>query len=159
MAISKIVQDSLNGGVAGSGPAFAAYASSSANISSSTWTKITLDTEIYDTNNNFASNRFTPTVAGYYLITFTSTNSASANNAYWAYDAIYKNGSVYIGAYTVIPTGTMQNFSNTLSQVIYLNGSSDYIEFYVNIYVPAGTPSYGGGASTTLASGCLLRAA
>jgi hypothetical protein len=145
--------------VSGNMPAFAAYASSNTNISSSTWTKITLDTELYDTNSNFASSRFTPTVAGYYQINFTSTNSASSNNAYWLYDAIYKNGSAYIGAYSVFPSGNIQNFSNTLSQVIYMNGSSDYIEFYVNVYVPSGTPSYGGGAGTTLASGCLLRAA
>jgi len=145
--------------VSGNMPAFAAYSSAGANISSSTWTKITLDTELYDTNNNFASSRFTPTVAGYYQINFTSTNSASGNNAYWLYDAIYKNGSAYIGAYSVFPSGNIQNFSNTLSQVIYMNGSSDYIEFYVNIYVPSGTPSYSGGASSTLASGCLLRAA
>jgi hypothetical protein len=145
--------------VSGNMPAFSAYSTLSQTLASGTPTKITLDTELYDTNSNFASSRFTPTVAGYYQINFTSTNSASGNNGLWLYDAIYKNGSAYIGAYSVFPSGNIQNFSNTLSQVIYMNGSSDYIEFYVNVYVPSGTPSYGGGAGTTLASGCLLRAA
>ena len=146
----------------GSMPAFSAYASTNANISSSTWTKVALNTENFDTNNNFDSTtnyRFTPTVAGYYQVNFTGTNSASGNNGYWAYHAIYKNGSAYIGAYTVIPSGIMQNFSNNLSQIIYMNGTTDYLEFYVNVYVPSGTPSYGGGAGTTLASACLLRGA
>jgi hypothetical protein len=141
-------------------PAFAAYASTNTNISSSTWTKVQINTELFDTNNNFdptTNYRFTPTVAGYYQTNFTGTNSATGNNAYWAYHAIYKNGSAYIGAYTVIPSGIMQNFSNNLSQIIYMNGTTDYLEFYVNVYVPSGTPSYGGGAGTTLASACLLR--
>jgi hypothetical protein len=140
-------------------PAFSAYSSAGANITSSTWTKVTLDTELYDTNNNFASSTFTPTVAGYYQTNFTSTNAASGNNAYWLYNVIYKNGAAYIGAYSVFPSGNIQNFSNNLSQVIYMNGSTDYLEFYVNIYVPSGTPSYGGGYNVTLASSCLLRAA
>ena len=103
--------------VSGNMPAFSAYASSNTNISSSTWTKITLDTKLYDTNSNFASSRFTPTVAGYYQI----------------------NAQVEVGG--------------SATRVI------DYIEFFVNVYVPSGTPSYGGGAGSTLASGCLLRAA
>ena len=145
--------------VAGNMPAFSAYGSVATSLSNSAFTKITLDTETFDTNSNFASNRFTPTVAGYYQVNFTGTNSASGNNGYWAYHAIYKNGSAYIGAYTVFPSGIIQNYSNNLSQLIYMNGSSDYLEFYVNVYVPSGTPSYGGGSGTTLASGYLARAA
>ena len=143
-------------------PAFSAYASTNTNLTSSTWTKVAINTENFDTNNNFDSTtnyRFTPTVAGYYQVNFTGTNSASNSNAYWAYHAIYKNGSAYIGAYSVFPSGDIQNFSNNLSQVIYMNGSSDYLEFYVNVYVASGTPSYGGGAGNTLASGYLARSA
>ena len=145
--------------VASNMPAFSAYQSVAQTTTAATYTKVQFQTEEFDTNNNFDSTtnyRFTPTVAGYYQTNFTGTNSASGNNAYWAYHAIYKNGSAYIGAYTVIPSGIMQNFSNNLSQIIYMNGSTDYLEFYVNVYVPSGTPSYGGGSGTTLASACLL---
>jgi hypothetical protein len=61
-----ITQAMLSTNVAGNGPAFSAYQSSSQSISATTATKITLDAEIFDTNSNFASSRFTPTVAGYY---------------------------------------------------------------------------------------------
>jgi hypothetical protein len=141
-------------------PAFAAYPSaSSTNISSSTWTKVTLNTELYDTNSNFASSTFTPTVAGYYQINFGTNTGASNSNAYWSWAAIYKNGSVYAQNTPVFPAGNIQGYGNQISQVIYMNGSSDYLEFYVNVYVASGTPSYGGATTGTLASGFLARAA
>ena len=145
---------------AGNGPAFAAHPSAaSTTISNSTWTKVTLDTELYDTNSNFASSTFTPTVAGYYQINFTTNTGTSANNAFWHAAAIYKNGSAYIQAFPVFPAGNIQSYANNLSQVIYMNGSSDNLEFYVNVYVASGTCNYGGDIPNTIASGSLVRAA
>ena len=146
--------------VSGNMPAFSAYPSAgSTNISSSTWTKVTLDTELYDTNSNFASSTFTPTIAGYYQINFGTNTGASNSNAYWSFAAIYKNGSVYAQNTPVFPAGNIQAYGNQISQVIYMNGSSDYLEFYVNVYVASGTPSYGGATTGTLVSGSLVRAA
>jgi hypothetical protein len=140
-------------------PAFAAHPSAgSTNISSSTWTKVVLDTELYDTNSNFASSTFTPTVAGYYQINFTINTGTSANNGLWHSAAIYKNGSAYIQAFPVFPAGNIQSYANNLSQVIFMNGSTDYLEFYVNVYVLSGTPNYSGGQTNTIASGSLVRA-
>lgn len=150
------------GSVAINGPAFLVYPSaSSTNLTSSTWTKVTLDTEVFDTNNNFASSRFTPTVAGYYQITFQCYCSSSGNNAYWQWISIYKNGSAYISNSNVNGSGALQSFSWNLSPIIYMNGSTDYLEFYVNIYVASGTPAYAGGsgAINTFASGSLVRGA
>jgi len=71
MAITKIQSESLNladtyaftGTVTGAGetnqPAFSAYQNSAQNIDSDTTTIVTLDTEIFDTHNAFASNKFT----------------------------------------------------------------------------------------------------
>jgi hypothetical protein len=172
MPVSQILQASLASGVpsvsqtnigtnvVGTGPAFSAYPSAgSTSLSSSTWTKVTLDTEVYDTNSNFASSRFTPTVAGYYQINFTTNTGTSASNAFWHWASIYKNGSAYIQANAVFPAGNIQTYANNLSQIIYMNGSTDYIEFYVNVYVSSGTPNYSGGQTGTLVSGTLVRAA
>jgi hypothetical protein len=41
-------------------PAFSAYSTSNQSIPATTATKITFDTEEFDTNSNFASSRFTP---------------------------------------------------------------------------------------------------
>ena len=70
MAIDKIQSESINladtfaftGTVTGTPantPAFGAYQSSNQSISNTTETIITLDTELYDTDNAFSSNTFT----------------------------------------------------------------------------------------------------
>lgn len=107
-------------------PAFSAYQSSAQTLSTATVTKIQLQTEEFDTNNNFdnASNyRFTPTVAGYYQINAQITVSVSAS---LIITYIYKNGSSYKQA----NSSTSSLSSNSISTVVYLNGSTDYIELY-----------------------------
>ena len=56
MAITKVTRHNT--------PAFMAKIAADQDISNETWTKIVLGTEVYDTDGKFASNRFTPTVAG-----------------------------------------------------------------------------------------------
>jgi hypothetical protein len=110
---------------AGTGPAFSAYPTSSTSIGTGTFTKITFNTEEYDTNNNFASSRFTPTVAGYYFICaavcFGDTTSTER------VVAVYKNGSSYKWGTDIFSSSTI---SNTFSCIVYCNGSTDYIEVY-----------------------------
>ena len=66
MALSKILRPSLDTGVPNVG--FAVKKNSDVQtLSSGTLTKVTFDTELFDTNNNFASSRFTPTIAGQYF--------------------------------------------------------------------------------------------
>jgi len=148
MPISKIVQDSINGGVAGSGPAFSAYNIAVQNVTVNVATKVSLDTEVFDTNNNFASGRFTPTVAGYYQI----TASCQFLGTSVPYMQIYKNGSAYtnnIGLSTA-------NGILPISCLIYCNGSSDYIEIYATHY---GGTQFNGGQPNTWATGAIVRAA
>jgi len=66
-----------------SAPTFFAYKSTNQNATAGTDTKVTFDTEVFDTNNNFASNRFTPTVAGYYQLNSNVfyTNATSWNSS------------------------------------------------------------------------------
>lgn len=110
-------------------PAFSAYQSSQqTGITASTWTKINLNAESFDTNNNFASSRFTPTVAGYYQINGIVTLQGG-NSGYYVFCAIYKNGSIYTqgqpcqGSANYYPT-------SVVNSVVYLNGSTDYVELY-----------------------------
>jgi hypothetical protein len=110
------------------GPAFSAYASSGTVTSTGANTKISFQVEEYDTNNNFASNRFTPTIAGYYQI-----NAA----VYWGV-AMTTRSVIYVfknGAATTVGYGSdfgnSNNYNNTLSNLIYANGTTDYFEIYV----------------------------
>lgn len=110
-------------GVSQAGPAFRAYQSTLNSVTSSN-NKITLDSETFDTDNAFDSTtnyRFQPTVSGYYLITG-SIQVATGNYVIRA--IIYKNGSVY--AYGP----ALQSTSLGVSDIVYLNGSTDYVEMY-----------------------------
>ena len=112
--------------VSGNMPAFSAYPSATqSSISNATWTKVTLDLEDFDTNNNFASSRFTPTVAGYYQIQGSVYSNATTVNPSDVRSAIYKNGSLFKGTRQVGGTG-----SPMISCVVFLNGSTDYVELY-----------------------------
>jgi len=115
------------------GPAFSVYISADQSISTSTWTKVQFDSEAFDTNSNFDSTtnyRFTPTVAGYYQINFRSRTVGTSSTA--TYYTIYKNGSaVGINAAALATNAGFQSMQ-IASGIIYFNGSTDYIEFYVN---------------------------
>ena len=135
-------------------PAFSASpVSSGTNCSNATWTKITYDTENFDTNNNFASSRFTPTVAGYYQV---SGNLRWANSiiATVIYMAIYKNGSAYC---TVGASSSSTPLALCPSSLIYMNGSTDYLEFYA--YQNSGSTQATDYGTYYSFSGCLVRSA
>jgi hypothetical protein len=142
--------------LAPTGPAFNAYLNSAQTVTGGTFTKATLDVEEFDTNSNFASSRFTPTIAGYYqintLLRFITTVSLSNVT-----NSIYKNGAEYKRVQLNGVTFTADiNLSN--SCVVYLNGSTDYIELY-GFTSGSGTLSFGGGTSATSMSGALVRSA
>jgi hypothetical protein len=116
-----------SGTVMVNGPAFSAYLSSTQNISANTWTKVQFQTEEFDTNSNYdnSSNyRFTPTVAGYYQVNATVTPN-SANTAMAV--SIYKNGSQFKRGNSI---SNVAGDGVTISVLIYMNGTTDYIEGY-----------------------------
>lgn len=137
------------------GPAFSAYANVDQSITLNTWTKITFQVENFDTNNNFASSRFTPTIAGYYQINF-NCNMASVVGTQFMFVSIYKNGATYTRGNTAQPVNATTYASATSSSLVYLNGATDYIEGYV--YFSA-TNSTANGADSVSISGSMVRAA
>ena len=144
---SATTQSGLPANIAGNGPAFSAYCGTEQNISSSTWTKVNLSSELFDTANAFDSStnyRFTPQVAGYYQINASvRVIGVNANNKVLG---IYKNGSVLYSMDTYTPTSVTYTGSFmpiSMSATIYLNGSTDYIELY----------GYSNGTSTAIAGG------
>jgi len=110
---------------AGTGPAFSAYSNSSQSLSAATITKGLFGTEEFDTNNNFASSRFTPTVAGYYQFSagFQAATVASDLGVF-----LYKNGSAIKNISTSVNASVNWTYGSAL---IYCNGSTDYVEAYL----------------------------
>jgi hypothetical protein len=132
--------------VSGNMPAFSANGTTS--IVSSTLTTLTFATEIFDTNNNFASNTFTPTVAGYYQINFgMSYASAPAGQAYCQ---LRKNGTFYSNA---VQSSGGYLTSHTGSVLVYMNGTTDYLTVVCAQF--GGTTI----SADTVINGCLMRAA
>ena len=149
IAAGAVAQVDLATGVAGTGPAFSAYQSSTQTLPSTTYTKIQLQTEDFDTASCFDSTtnyRFTPTVAGYYQINgLISINSTATQ----VISLIYKNGSLYKTGGNFLATG-----SSVVSLVMYFNGSTDYIELYG--YIGSGQALSGPG---TYLNGAMVRSA
>jgi len=135
-----------------SAPAFSAYPSAGTSVTSSTYTKITFDTENFDTNSNFASSRFTPTVAGYYQITANIRFGPTTGTLLLV--ALFKNGSLSVNSGGNAATAYV---IPCVSAVLYFNGSTDYVEVY-GYQNTAGTISTDSGTYYNF-SGCLLRGA
>ena len=149
----------VTGNVVTDAPAFRAYLNADqTGISSATWTKVEIDTEEFDTNSNYDNTtnyRFTPSVAGYYQINFRVRNdSTSSRNG--DFSAIYKNGSLYSYANTALFSTTGDVGMNG-SDLIYFNGSTDYIEIYTYLAGASGNVD-GGNTANTFLSGFLARA-
>lgn len=137
-------------------PAFSANANSTQAISQSAWTKVTFGNEVFDTNSNFASNRFTPTVAGYYQINAT-VNFGSGTYPVDERCALYKNGSVYANGNAYITSVVTNGGTQIVSCLVSMNGSTDYLEIYA--YTGSSGTTLYGDASNTLFSGFLARSA
>jgi hypothetical protein len=112
--------------VSGNMPAFSAYNSSAQTLSASTSTKLQFQTEEFDTANCFdnATNyRFTPTVAGYYQA---GGGFGGGTTQCTTIVALYKNGSNI----KTLANSPSVNPASYGSALVYLNGTTDYIELY-----------------------------
>jgi len=134
------------------GPAFSAYQTAGSAYGSATPTKVQFQTKEYDTASAFDNTtnyRFQPSVPGYYQIN--GGVSGGVQSSYYSVN-IYKNGVAYKtgGSYTT--SGVTPN--GAVSSVVALNGTSDYVEIWVN--AASGSTTYTGIASTYF-NGAYLR--
>lgn len=140
------------------GDSFSAYLpTANQAIVSGVATKITLSAETFDSLASFdltTNYRFQPTIAGYYQINWSAYLAANAGTMTNVVSFIYKNGAVnksggqYIG-------GGISYFISQGSALIYLNGTTDYLELYA--YIAGTTPLVLFGATNTYLDGFLTR--
>ena len=133
------------------GPAFSASQSSAQTLSSNTVTKIQFQTKEFDTANAFDNTtnyRFQPLVAGYYQF----TGGVSVGTTQTPISIIfYKNGSAFKYVTQIGTSG-----SGFGSALIYLNGTTDYVEMYGVISTGQ---ALNAGASLTYFQASMVRAA
>lgn len=110
-------------------PAFNARADGTQSINSGAVAKVLYATELDDTNNNFATSRFTATIAGYYLF---NANSAWIGGG--------TTGEVWIGMYK---NGVAQAYPTDVASAIYAIPAPYFMHLaigdYAEVYVYQGT--------------------
>jgi hypothetical protein len=137
-----------------SGPTFRAQKTTEqVPISISAWNKVTWPVESWDVGPCFdtTNSRFQPSVAGYYQVNAMLVLSYSTGGpSYWQAN-FYKNGSAY--GPPLFEAGDVAGI--TLSDMVYMNGSTDYVEVFVR---PNGGGTVGVYPSSCF-SGALVRSA
>lgn len=120
----SVVQADLASGVAGTGPAFFAQTSSGTTFTAAVWTKVALQSEVFDTANCFNNTtyRFTPDVSGYYQFNGYLQFAVTLTSMQLQF---YKNGSAF-----GLPLQLGSASGGYISNIIYMNGTTDYIELY-----------------------------
>jgi hypothetical protein len=154
----SVTQAKLAAGVAGNGPLFRARPTSTQTLSHNTTTKINWGNEFIDTNNNFASSTFTPTVAGYYQINVMLDFNITSSRQYYFQNYIYKNGVVFDSPEWYATANAGGRTTCFWSDIVYCNGTTDYIEVYAYPY-DYSTSGTVGVQTESVFSGSLVRAA
>lgn len=141
-------------------PAFSAYLSGSQSISNNTATKVTFQLEEFDTSSSYdtLTYKFQPNVAGYYKITSHLFYNLGVTSIVML-NFLYKNGSVIKNFYGG-GTNNSGYFASEINALVYMNGTTDYLEVYTQ--QNSGSTQLlgsGGGAGNTWFSGALVRTA
>jgi len=138
------------------GPTFSAYPSGVQSIPNLTWTKLAFQVEEWDTANcfdNTTNYRFTPNVAGYYQLNggvqWSGATFAGENGIQF-----YKNGS----GWKTTQDLNAAAYGVSGSCLVYLNGTTDYVEMYV-IQGSGGAKNTYAGTQSTFFQAAMIRGA
>jgi hypothetical protein len=141
-------------------PTFSAYGNAAQTLATDVFTKVVLNAEDYDTNNNFDSTtnyRFTPTVAGYYQLNLKLT-VATTSTLTLLIAEFRKNGSGATngrGLQFGFSVGTFGIFNAT--NIMYFNGVSDYCEIWLYMSGAGTLTTSSADKNTTFFQGSMIR--
>lgn len=158
---------STSGTLALNGPTFSATSNANQSISAATFTLVSLQTENWDTATSFNNTgstvtlngisvpayAFAPVIAGYYQVNY-AIDSGSSTSPIRSLACLYKNGSQYRFATNMVGT---TSYGNSGSSLVYLNGTTDYIQMYA--YIQASTAVVGNIPTQTFFEAFLARTA
>ena len=123
--------------VSGNMPAFSAIKNATQSaLSGGTWTKIVFQAEEFDTASTYdtSTSVFTPNVAGYYQVNAGVSPASFSGNYFLA--SLYKNNNLFKNGCNFSPNSAA-GATSTVSALIYMNGTTDYLEVYA---IAGGTP-------------------
>jgi hypothetical protein len=131
-------------------PAFSAKMSGTQTISHNTSTKVTFDTEVFDTDSAYdhsTNYRFTPQTAGKYSVSHMLYLDGQGQGNLRIFSArIHKNGSLVGISGDDKGSGYQNNGVESLTITVEMNGSSDYLEAYVYQFTQDSSSSPAGGS-------------
>jgi hypothetical protein len=118
-------------------PAFMATLSAAQDVSDNTNTKVSADTELFDTDSDYdnSSNyRFTPQVAGKYFV-FGSVfcDPQTVSDLVYGRVLLYKNGAQVKYVTIDFRAAAGREVMASTSLIVDMNGSSDYVELFGNV--------------------------
>tara|TARA_R110001606_G_scaffold185731_1_gene333155 strand:+ start:236 stop:1108 length:873 start_codon:yes stop_codon:yes gene_type:complete len=138
-ALKKMTKANFVSGIGGvNTPAFEAYLASTQVISNTTVTKVNINTERFDTANaydNSSNYRFTPQTAGKYFVYAHLNLQTNGKKLANAIPSIKKNGSGYTQSASNFANNTTSTIAIGITNIITMNGSSDYLELFAYIEV------------------------
>ena len=111
-------------------PAFRAYNSSTGSLGTTAQVAVPINTIVFDTNNYFdiSTYRYTPLIAGYYM--FICTTSVTHSSSSFFTMSLYKNGAAADTTFYVSRDITSSSQTGSGSAIVYMNGTTDYVESY-----------------------------
>ena len=144
-------------------PAFRAYLDADQSVTSNVETKVQINvktgTNFFDTHGWFdtTNNRYVPQIPGYYSFNGLLRIGGASQTVQAIY--FYKNGTTYsVGTINRVATSSSIHIGH--SDVIYLNGTTDYVELYGLVTATSGTIfDFASTTATCFFSGFLVRAA
>ena len=145
-------------------PYFFVRKSANQSVTSGVITKVTLDVEDLDTDScfdNTTNYRFTPTTAGKYFFFACGRGTASSGTLNYVNVMIRKNGTAGVGN-TFVNSGlehyTSPGNSDTASPsvILNMNGSTDYVEMYMQVGGTSPSISYESNGNQTFFGGYKL---
>jgi hypothetical protein len=126
--------DLIDFGVSGAGhlrPSFSAHKNSTGQtIANDTTTKVTFETEVLDSDDKFASSRFTPTIAGQYFFAATVALTNLPVNAYCAI-YVYKNGSASFSQLAKNNSDSDETDTGKSASWVFDMDADDYVEIFI----------------------------
>ena len=122
--------------------------SATQSLTTQTWAQRTFNTVNEDSGGYWASNTYTPLVAGWYFVSYSDSINTNAQGQ--AGVSVYKNGAIFQQSinWAAIPfIGDL--VGATVTTIVQMNGSTDTLQFFI---YAAGDASTGGGAGYSNAS-------
>jgi hypothetical protein len=146
-ALRKMTRTNFVAGIGGTNtPAFEAYLSSAQTVSDETITKAQANTELFDTDSaydNSSTYRFTPQVAGKYLLWGVIAGySGDESRINVVKSLIYKNGAVARNVTLDMRANPARYIMPHVQTIQEANGSSDYFEFFGFVNGTTGTQTF-----------------